>query len=168
MGSTTVNVIQKVSMADLALRPDFKGLTFGQQEFIRVYLSTGGDAKSGVLAAFPLTADKNIRTRISHIMSQPTVRRLIEIASGVSERDSILAEVGDAIRKSMRHDLKGGGSLSIASKDLIKFFVEQLGQPLTRADESVDGSQKYAIGSLIRQNGKVFRVIAQEVEEDGI
>jgi hypothetical protein len=164
----SVTTIRTVPMADLALRPDFKGLTFGQQEFIRVYLSTGGDAKLGVLAAFPQTADKNIRTRISHIMSQPTVRRLIEIASGVSERDSILAEVGDAIRKSMRHDLKDGGSLSIASKDLIKFFVEQLGQPLTPEDESEDRSTKYAIGSLIRQNGKVFRVIAQEVVEDGI
>jgi hypothetical protein len=168
MASATVNAGQKVSMQDLALRPDFKGLTFGQQEFIRVYLSTGGDAKLGVLAAFPQTADKNIRTRISHIMSQPTVRRLIEIASGISERDSILAEVGDAIRKSMRHDLKGGGSLSIASKDLIKFFVEQLGESLSPADESEDAPPRYAIGSLIRQNGKVFRVIAQEVLEDGI
>jgi hypothetical protein len=162
MASTT-QALEPQGLETISRRPDFRGLTPAQQEFVRVYLTTGGNAKVAILSAFPNTSDKHIRTRISHIMAQPTIRRILEIANGVTEMDSILAEVGSAIRQSMRHDLKNGGSLSVATKDLVKFFVEQLGQRVNPAEE--DGAPKFAIGELFRQNGRMFQVTAVEIEE---
>jgi hypothetical protein len=162
MASTT-QAIEPQSIETISRRPDFRGLTPAQQEFIRAYLITGGNAKVACLSAFPNTAEKHVRTRISHIMNQPTVRRLIEIASGISEADSVLAEVGNAIRQSMRHDIKHGGSLSVATKDMVKFFVEQLGQRVNPAEE--DGAPRFAIGEFFSQKGKMYRVDAVEIEE---
>ena len=171
-----------VPLSEIVPRPDFQGMTVAQQAWVRAYLTSGEttgtyDAIAATRAAYPATSAQHLSSRACHVQSHKKVKHILNIAFGQpeTELDLILSDLGRALRKSIRNDIKKGGSLSIATTRALDFYERHTWQKLTPSASRQEGpaapiterdsaSPKFKVGDLVRQEGSVYRITSLDAD----
>src|SRR5271156_2284403 len=157
----------RVPLSDIVLLPEFQSANAAQQLFVRLYLGVGEttgkyDAVAATRAAYPKCSEDNLSTRSSHVLSHKRIREILAIAFGKPTLTSVLPGLDQAIQRSIKSDMKGGGGLSVATTRAITFYEGQVQAQRARED---GGVQRFEIGDIFEQSGKSFRVVAVDLEE---
>lgn len=160
--------MKAMSLSEIVTLPEFAAMSAGQQMWIRAYftsLETTGraDTAAAIRIAYPATAPQNIASRACHVLSHKKIKAVLAIAFNKPVLASILPGLDEALKKSIAADLKAGG-LTIATQRAIQFYEHQV--RLSRAKEAEDATPRYAIGSVLEQDGKRYRVVVEEIPHE--
>jgi hypothetical protein len=159
---------KRLTLEEVVALPEFSTRTRAQQLWLKAYFTsldvTGrADAVSATKIAYPLVAQQNLASRACHIAANKGVRKILNLAFHRNELESVLPDLKEAITKSISADLAGGKGLSIATQRIIQMYEKQV--RLAHAKELESAVPTFAIGSIVEQDGKKYRIDATEVEE---
>jgi phage terminase small subunit len=160
---------KRVGIAAIMSHEFFQVLTEKQRTFVVRYISSG--TATGLYDSVRAVRDaygdvKNAAVLSSQLLGQKKIKRVLDLHFGRTESpyDSMMAELTKALKKSIRTDRKTG-SLSTATMRAMDFFEEHEKKKTAalKPAEPEDGVQKYAVGDVVLQDGKQYRIVAQEV-----
>jgi len=177
----------RLGIAELLSHEDFQILTPQQQSFVARYISTGVrtgtyDALDAVKHSYGVSL-KNATALAAHLLGHKKIKKIVDLHFGRSDRselDVLLPILANAIKRSIRNDLKEKGSLSIATTKALEFFERQTGKRLDGLHDAaaavaerctgVDPAEspvppQFAVGDIAVLDGKQYRVTA--VNPDG-
>lgn len=192
MASTaTPPVTERLSMSEIIRLPEFQRLTPQQQIFVSCYISSGiqtgtYDALGSIMKAYNGSL-KNARIMACQMLANKKIARILDLhffgRTDHSELNDLLAVLCKAIKKSIRHDLKYRGTISVATTKALEFFERQTGKRLKSshganppvadvAEPKVEPASAvavvpapFAVGDIAILQGKKYRVTA--VNPDG-
>jgi len=144
---------EKISIIELRRTEVFRALPKRMAALIENYLSNGGDKIKAILSSYSC-GEKSARVMAHNYFSKPRVLECIAVANGEDpDRAKFLAALDRAIhnKKTTPREIE---ALQLSAK------VHGYG---TNEVENGDAPQKFAIGSIIVQRGKKYRVIASEI-----
>jgi hypothetical protein len=182
-------VIQKMSLVELVQTPIFNQLTTKQGVFVLTYLQhyldTGVlDPTAATKAAYDCSSDDNAHTFSYQLLANIRVRRVLDFFDGKAtteppvpteterNRETLIA----IVRKQLRAAPKGSTAASDFTNQLERLMLGGPKAGRRKADKpevepaevptETDASpvQKFPIGSVIVQDNKKYRVVAQEIE----
>jgi len=159
---------KRLALAEIVELPEFFACTAAQKQWVRAYFTslevTGrADAVSATRISYPSVAQQNLASRACHIAANKKVKAILALAFHRPQLSSVLPDLDEAIKKSIASDLRNGGGLSVATQRMVQFYEKEV--RMARAREAEDAQEKYAVGSIIEQGGKKYRIDATEVEE---
>jgi hypothetical protein len=161
---------ERLDIAALMVMEEFQVLSERQRIFVIRYIASG--TSTGVYDSLRAVHDaygdvKNEAVLSSQLLGQKKIKRVLDLHFGrtePSQYDSMMAELTKALKKSLRTDRKTG-SLSTATMRAMDFYQahEQKKAAAVKPAEPEDGVQRFAIGDIVRQDGKQYRIVAQEI-----
>jgi len=164
-------VNERTGITEIMKAECFQVLTEKQKTFCVRYIVSGTqtgtyDALKAVQESYGVSI-KNAVSLGCQLLGQQKIKRVLDLHFGrpaPNEYDLMMAELTKALKKSIRHDKKTG-SLSTATMRAMDFFEAHEKQKAAAAKpaESEDGVQRFAIGEIVRQDGKQYRIVAQEI-----
>jgi len=144
----------KLTIQELHRTEAYRALTQKQQRLVELFLETGDKVKS-ILSVFRCKSEETARTMTYDYFGKPRVLECIAVANGEDpERATFDAELERAI-----HNRK----INPQQVKALQLFAKVHGYGVAEI-ESADEPQKFAIGSVIMQDGQKYRVVAQEIE----
>jgi hypothetical protein len=150
----------KLSISELRETQAYQNLSAKQQLMVETFLETGSKVKA-VLAASSCK-ESSARTQSYFYFSRIDVRECLEVANGV---DPKLARAA-AERLQWNDDV----NRLIGSKNTTRIQIAALrlkavaqGYLMPEETAKADGRQKFAVGDIVVQDGKKFRIVAQEI-----
>jgi hypothetical protein len=164
----------RLSLTAIMALPEWQLLTSQQQTFLGKFLASGlstgeYNALSAVKTAYRVS-EKNAPSLASHLLGQRKVRRLLDLHFGRSPVDSMLEDLEKSIQKSLRTDRKNGRlrtSTVKAASLLVRYAKKATDAELetsTAGLDSPEAPQAFPIGAVITQDGKKYRVVAEEIQ----
>lgn len=170
----------RLPLSEIIGLPEFQTITSSQRSFISRYISSGAvsgtyDPVSAVKSAYKVS-EKNAAGLASRLLAHKKIQRILDLHFGrtaQTEMDTLLVALAKAIKISIRRDMKAGGTLSVATMKAMQFYESHVAEAKRAAvavaepqeGETQDSVQKFAIGSVIEQEGKRYRVVATEIKE---
>jgi len=161
----------RMGITELMALEAFQVLTEKQRTFVVRYIASGTttgtyDSLRAVHDAYGADV-KNASVLSSQLLGQKKIKRVLDLHFGRTEPspyDSMMMELTKALRRSIKHDKKTG-SLSTATMRAMDFFEahEKQKAAALKPTEPEDGVQRFAIGDVIVQDGKKYRVAAEEI-----
>lgn len=192
MASTaTAPATDRLPMSEIIGLPEFQRLTPQQQIFVSCYISSGVrtgtyDALGSIMKAYNVSM-KNAPGLAAQMLGHKKIARILDLhffgRTDHSELNDLLAVLCKAIKKSIRHDLKYRGTISVATTKALEFFERQTGKSLRRSrganppvaevtEPKVEPASaaavvpaRFAVGDIAILQGKKYRVTA--VNPDG-
>jgi hypothetical protein len=150
----------KLSIEQLRREHCYFVLSVKQQKMVEVYLGTGDKVKA-VQAAFKCASEKTARVMTYSYFAKPGVIACLAVAFGDDpRRETFKAEV----RRAMKNK-----KLTYPQAAALKLYGQLHGfapSSLPTAEPAADNEtlQTFPIGSVIVQDGKKYRVVAQEID----
>jgi hypothetical protein len=99
-----------MTLAELQATPQFAALQPQQQRYVTAFCSNGGNALAAAKAAYPNTAEKNLRVVANRNQNHKGIRRLTDTFMGISPaldkptKDELLVRMGRKIMDSGTDD----------------------------------------------------------------
>jgi hypothetical protein len=152
---------EKLTIEQLRHEPCFNNLTGPMQKLVETFLQTGNKFAAVKLAYKP-KSDKNARVMVYSLFSNPRIVAVLAIANGVDpEMKNFDIELQRAIRnpKTTRNQVT---ALRLFAQ--LHGFIPSSIPPYESAANSDSNPQMFAIGSVIVQGGKKYRVLAEEIQ----
>jgi hypothetical protein len=144
---------EKMSIHELRRTQIFRALPKRMAALVEAFLTNGGNKVAAILSAYSCS-EKSARVMAHNYFSKPRVLECIAVANGEDpDRAKFLAALDRAIhnRKTTSREVEA-----------LKLFAATHGYG-TGEDENENEPQKFAIGSIIVQSGKKYRVTAEEI-----
>jgi hypothetical protein len=122
--NTTTN--ERLPISALMLHPDFLQLTPKMQTFLARYVATGlttgtYDTIGAVMAAYK-TTPKNAQIMSYRLLSNKKIAAILDLHFGRAPVDAVMHEVSQALRKSVKNDMKQFGRLTYTTVNALKVY----------------------------------------------
>jgi hypothetical protein len=137
-------------------------LTIRQRDWVVRFVSTG-NALASTRAVYRCKTDGSARVQSYALKSHPKIKRVLAVLDGVTEREIFLRKLEKSI------DAADPGSVAqmrLHSLYARVAFGHTDGRSIRpeKADaEDDDGVQKFAVGSVVQQGGKRYKIVAEEI-----
>jgi hypothetical protein len=151
-------VNEKLTIAELRTQGCYLALTEPQKKLVETFLQTGSKLKA-VQAAYKCGSEKSARVMSYPVFRLPNVIACLAVANGSDpEREKFNAELERMIRnrKVTRNQISA-----------MRLLAQTRGYLVTLPEPNAENAgepQKFAIGSIIVQDGKRYEVRAEEIE----
>ena len=107
------------------------------------------------------------------LMGNRRIKRVLDLHFRRTEFESILEDLGRAVRLSIERDMKRGGTLSVATVDALKFYEKYAGRKLEtvpgvasqQGPEVKSDKKTFAVGDHVWQGGVEY--IVTKLKTDG-
>ena len=175
METESITRPKRMPLSEIVTTAEFQILTARQQQFVRHYVesvvNTGTyDAIAAVKAAYNAT-DKSAVVMAYELTGQRLIKKVLDLHFGRTEFDSVLTDLGQAIRKALRKDAKTGG-LSIATTKALEFYERhsqksEKSQPTAEQEDTTAPERETEssfVGEIRRQKGYLFKVTGVDSE----
>jgi len=135
-----------------------------QAAFCAKYIQSGADSgvydlQAAMRAAYNASSERNLRCLTYEVLANRRVRDVLALHFNLSPRDLFLADLENSISREK-------GIAKIQAQKLyarLAFGVEDSQPPTKSESDGVEFPQKFAIGSVIVQDGQKYLVKAEEI-----
>jgi hypothetical protein len=134
-----------------------------QKAFVCAFVSNGGNAKEATRRAYPAAKKTSISPLTWEILKSPRVRAVLDLYENRANREKII----EAVKANL--DVAEKGSVAaqrlLSQLERLVLGAESENPSAPSAAPAPGERPKYAVGEIVRQHGKRFRIEAVELPD---
>lgn len=160
MATETQNQKGVITLAELSVSKEFLLLTTKQRRWVNEFISTG-DALGATRTAYgDSRPDSYVAMLTGKLLDAPNVRAVLSLFYGRTEKEQFLLDLQQTIAR------EKGGAAKVAAMRMfarLKFGIEAENPDPGDPADTESPVQKFAIGTVLVQDDKRYRVVAEEI-----